>query len=112
MPFLTKPGRSGERYEWARNSSHQSVFADLRAKPRLSRIENLPVFIPNTWSSQPPSKSGTPRTSFQHVPVQELPADDPGSIEPSKPAPVRPVTPVSALGENGTLPLTRSNLAQ
>jgi hypothetical protein len=88
------------------------VFADLRAKPRLSRIESLPVFIPNTRLSQPPSKTGTPRTSYQRLSDTDL-GERQGQNEPvDEPGLVRPVTPVSASDENTPLPLTSSNLAQ
>jgi hypothetical protein len=111
MPFFTKAGRNGEKYEWTRTSTHQSIFADLRAKPRLSWIESLPVFIPNTRVSVSPSKTGTPRTSYQKIPNSEH-VEKQGQNEKSISAAVRPVSPLSASEEVKPLPLTRSNLAQ
>jgi hypothetical protein len=109
MPFLTNP--DGAR-EWTRNSSHLSMFTDLRAKSRLSKIENLPVFIPSSRISFDPclAVSVSPRSSFHHVPGRQgLGRPDQTTNKCS--STIRPVSPITIpdVEDNPPAPLPSSN---
>jgi hypothetical protein len=111
MPFLTKP--DGAR-EWTRNSSHLSMFTDLRAKSRLSKIESLPVFIPSPRISFDPSLavSVSPHSSFHYVPGTHGPGR-PGQNTDKRTSTIRPVTPITIsedVEQDLSAPLTDSNI--
>lgn len=75
MPYLSSLSRPGlpEQYEWAKPSSHASIYQNSRRKKTSSRVEAIPVHIPSARISITPSIFGLypTDTSLPSLPKQD-----------------------------------------